>query len=123
MAQETVFDLILMDIQMPEMDGYTATSIIRQDLKLDVPIIAMTAFAFENEREKCLDSGMNDYVSKPIRLANLLDIIHTYSKVTENIIENNSPGKPTRCPTPSSSARPTHDPSWDGATAAARSVC
>ena len=61
------YNLILMDIQMPEMDGYTATQEIRNKLKSDIPIIAMTAHALEGEREKCLSYGMNEYISKPIR--------------------------------------------------------
>lgn len=62
------FDLILMDIQMPEMDGYDATHYIREKLispKNDVPIIAMTAHALTGEAEKCINAGMDDYISKP----------------------------------------------------------
>jgi PAS domain S-box-containing protein len=65
------YDLILMDIEMPEMNGYQATSIIRHDLENDVPIIAMTAHAMAGEQDKCIALGMNDYISKPIN-ANLL---------------------------------------------------
>ena len=61
------YSLILMDIQMPEMDGYTASQEIRNKLKLNIPIIAMTAHALTGEREKCLSFGMNEYISKPIR--------------------------------------------------------
>ena len=68
--------LILMDIQMPEMDGYSATQKIRHELKLNIPIIAMTAHALAGEREKCLSMGMNDYISKPIREAELFKIIN-----------------------------------------------
>lgn len=66
-AGETVYDVILMDIEMPEMNGYEATAAIRHELKSDVPIIAMTAHAMAGEKEKCLEAGMNGYVSKPIR--------------------------------------------------------
>lgn len=65
------YDLILMDIEMPEMNGYETTSIIRHTLKSEVPIIAMTAHAMAGEQDKCLALGMNDYISKPIN-ANLL---------------------------------------------------
>lgn len=69
------YSIVLMDIQMPDMDGYTATTIIRNELKLDVPIIAMTAHAMVGEKEKCLQLGMNDYVSKPIKETVLYNII------------------------------------------------
>jgi len=69
------YSIVLMDIQMPEMDGYTATSIIRNELKSDIPIIAMTAHAMLGEKEKCLQLGMNDYVSKPIKETVLYNII------------------------------------------------
>jgi PAS domain S-box-containing protein len=65
------YDLVLMDIEMPEMNGYVTTSCIRHDLKSDVPIIAMTAHAMAGEQDKCMALGMNDYISKPIN-ANLL---------------------------------------------------
>ncbi|HEX7847762.1 MAG TPA: ATP-binding protein [Chitinophagaceae bacterium] len=69
------YELILMDIQMPEMDGYTTAQAIRNDLKLDTPIIAMTAHAMAGEREKCLGYGMNEYISKPIREVQLRQLI------------------------------------------------
>jgi CheY-like chemotaxis protein len=67
------FDLIFMDIQMPEMDGYDAT---RQIRKMDpsirgVPIVALTANALQGDREKCLSAGMDEYISKPFRLSDL----------------------------------------------------
>ena len=71
------FDLILMDIQMPEMNGYTAAQMIRNELKLSVPIVAMTAHALAGEREKCLSYGMNEYIAKPIKERELYKIIET----------------------------------------------
>jgi signal transduction histidine kinase/FixJ family two-component response regulator len=69
------YDLVLMDIQMPQMDGYTATRHIRSDLKLTVPIIAMTAHAMAGEREKCISNGMNEYIPKPIHEEDLFKLI------------------------------------------------
>lgn len=73
------FSVILMDIQMPEMDGYTATGIIRNELKSEIPIIAMTAHAMTGEKERCLQLGMNDYISKPLKETVLYNIIAQYS--------------------------------------------
>jgi PAS domain S-box-containing protein len=60
------FDIVLMDIEMPEMNGYEATKVLREELNSNVPIIAMTAHAMAGESEKCLKSGMDAYISKPI---------------------------------------------------------
>jgi len=68
-------DLVLMDIQMPQMDGYTATRQIREELGLNIPIIAMTAHAMAGEREKCMSRGMNEYISKPVNEEELFRII------------------------------------------------
>jgi CheY-like chemotaxis protein len=65
--QPPPFDVVFMDLQMPEMDGFTATRLLRLDPRLQkFPIIAMTAHALVEERQRCLDAGMNDHVSKPI---------------------------------------------------------
>ena len=75
------FNLLLMDIQMPEVDGYTATRHIRNILHSDIPIIAMTAHAMAGEREKCLSYGMNEYISKPIREEQLYKLISEFSSI------------------------------------------
>jgi len=74
-------DIILMDIQMPEMDGYEATRLIRefeQEKEDRTPIIAMTAHASEEDREKCLTAGMDDFISKPLRRRDLLNILEKW---------------------------------------------
>lgn len=74
-------DLILMDVMMPEMDGIETTRRIREQLELkDIPIIALTALAMAGDRERCLEAGMNDYMSKPVKLKELLSIIEKYLK-------------------------------------------
>jgi signal transduction histidine kinase/DNA-binding response OmpR family regulator len=78
--QKNSYSIVLMDIQMPDMDGYTATTLIRNELNLDVPIIAMTAHAMVGEKEKCLQLGMNDYVSKPIKETVLYNIIARHAQ-------------------------------------------
>lgn len=65
------YDVILMDINMPELDGYQTTSIIRNELKLETPILAMTALVWDSEVEKCMTAGMNGSVPKPFTLENL----------------------------------------------------
>jgi len=70
------YDLVLMDMEMPVMNGYQATSIIRQVLHNTIPIIAMTANRDAGEKKKCLQLGMNEYISKPIDAAFLFKTIH-----------------------------------------------
>lgn len=73
--QNAPYDLILMDVQMPSMDGLTATRMIRKNLKSNVRIIAMTANAMPEDRQTCLDAGMDDYISKPINIQDLARLI------------------------------------------------
>jgi len=76
-------DLIFMDVQMPEMDGYEATRAIRAlnaERAKTVPIIAMTANVFRDDVEKCLNAGMNDHIAKPIDIKLVIDKIMRYTK-------------------------------------------
>jgi CheY-like chemotaxis protein len=72
-------DLILMDVQMPGMDGLEATQKLRSEHEFkNTPIIALTAFAMQNDRERCLAAGMNEYISKPVNMKSLLKIIQSF---------------------------------------------
>lgn len=82
------YDLVLMDVQMPEMDGLEATEHIRKVMKSNIPIVALSASSFEDELKKCLSFGMNAYIVKPIDIVKLSDIIDTLSK--ENKINTRS---------------------------------
>jgi hypothetical protein len=64
--QEDSFDIVLMDLQMPEMDGFEATQYIRNTLKSNIPVLALSASNYEDEIEKCLKAGMNGCIAKPI---------------------------------------------------------
>ena len=78
-ASEKPYDLILMDVQMPVMDGYEATALIRNNQKLrEIPIIAMTAHAMSGAKAQCLEAGMDDYISKPIDNEDLLNTIRRW---------------------------------------------
>jgi signal transduction histidine kinase/DNA-binding response OmpR family regulator len=81
--QKKDYRLLLMDIQMPLMDGYTTTIKIRNELGMNIPIVAMTAHAMAGEREKCLSYGMSEYISKPIREKELFNLMN-------NILNENS---------------------------------
>jgi PAS domain S-box-containing protein len=76
--EKQTFDIVLMDMQMPEMDGFEATKVIRENEKgsgIQVPIIALTAHAMQGDKERCLACGMNGYVSKPIVMEDLFSVI------------------------------------------------
>lgn len=84
------FDVILMDIQMPEMDGIEATKIIRNEFKLSTPIIALTANAFKTEIEKCKEAGMNDYITKPFDETVLIETIAKQMHKNQDAINTTS---------------------------------
>jgi CheY-like chemotaxis protein len=75
------FDVVLMDVQMPEMDGFETTSAIRvreRDTGKHLPIIAMTAHAMQGDRERCLAAGMDSYIAKPIRARELIELLEKF---------------------------------------------
>lgn len=75
-------DLIFMDVMMPEMDGFETTRRMREKLELDeIPIIGLTALAMPGDRERCIEAGMNDYLSKPIKLQELLQVVKKYQLI------------------------------------------
>jgi CheY-like chemotaxis protein len=76
-ADNSDLDLILMDIQLPDLSGDKATSIIRES-NVDIPIIAQTAHAMVNDRENYIDAGCTDYISKPISIKELFAVISKY---------------------------------------------
>jgi signal transduction histidine kinase/CheY-like chemotaxis protein len=91
--KNTDFSLILMDIQMPEMDGLTATQLIRDlepKLKSQIPIIALTAFAMKGDEETFLQAGMDDYLTKPIRLEALKSALKRWLPLSESIQGNSN---------------------------------
>jgi len=79
-------DLVLLDVQMPVMDGYTTARLMRQSpLRANLPIIAMTAHALKGDREKCIEAGMNDYISKPINKRELLRLVYAWGSRTQAV--------------------------------------
>ncbi len=77
MYKDNEIDLVLMDLQLPIMDGYTATREIKK-INSKIPIIAQTAHVMSGEREKCIEAGCDDYLAKPIRLQILMETLSKY---------------------------------------------
>lgn len=95
LLQQSDYDVVLMDINMPEMDGYEATHIIRNEFpkeKSNIPIIALTAFAFEEE-EKCLAAGMNAIVTKPFKINQLLTVMAKFVETKNALVSAKSDKK------------------------------
>ena len=103
-AAQPQFDAVLMDLQMPVMDGYAATRAIRTELGLaDLPIIAMTANAMASDREACLAAGMNDHIGKPFNLSDLVKLLQT---ITHRSIDTDDT-QPSALAEPGSAPLPT----------------
>ncbi len=102
--ERQVYDVVLMDVQMPEMDGLEATRSLRRDLpEIRQPhVIAMTANAMQGDREMCLAAGMDDYVSKPIRIEELVEALSKSRPLAES-------RKRMHCPYPGPQARTDRD--------------
>ncbi len=108
------YDLVLMDLQMPEMDGFQATAKIRSDPRFaKLPIVAMTAHATMEERQRCLDAGMNDHVSKPIDPDALYATLERWVKPRVHVEVGSAESPPAR-PAPSSSSPPADLPAIEG---------
>ncbi|NYE62564.1 PAS domain S-box-containing protein [Duganella sp. 1224] len=87
------YDLVLMDMQMPVMDGFTATRILRQELQLDLPIIAMTAGVLESERDRSREAGITDFIPKPIEVDEMLAVLKRH-------LPKHAPPPPPSAPAP-----------------------
>ncbi|MBM81084.1 MAG: hypothetical protein CMJ78_10880 [Planctomycetaceae bacterium] len=108
MSSEHDYDIVLMDVQMPELDGLEATGAIReieQTTGKHIPIVAMTAHAMKGDREQCLESGMDGYVAKPIRVPHLLEALAEFFVDANKIVGQESPPVVTT-PTESVPAEP-----------------
>ncbi len=83
MMKKKKFDAVIMDVQLPELDGMEAIRIIRSNPKIsDTPILAVTALAMLGDRDKCLEAGANEYMSKPVKLSELLIIMKKLTGLT-----------------------------------------
>jgi len=83
MATERDFDIILMDVQMPELDGLEATRIIRRSLKTQPVIIAMTANAMKEDKDECMKAGMDDFLGKPVKLEEVVNMLAKWSAISK----------------------------------------
>ena len=99
--RSTRYDLVLMDVQMPEMDGIEATKLARRPgsgvVDPQTPIVALTAHAMAGDRQKCLDAGMNDYLAKPFKASELLEVLERWLPVGPDV-RSTGPSQPRDAP-------------------------
>jgi CheY-like chemotaxis protein/HPt (histidine-containing phosphotransfer) domain-containing protein len=94
--EHEAFDLVFMDVQMPEMDGFEATGHLRADSRWEtLPIIAMTAHSMKGDRERCLTAGMSDYIAKPVSLEVIRTMIEKWVRPTSDRAPRQDGGAPT----------------------------
>lgn len=94
-----LFDAVLMDLQMPEMDGFEATRVLRtMHGPRDLPIIAMTAHAMDSDRQKCLDAGMNDHLAKPVDLDRMVGMLQKWIAPRPQAAASRAGPRPPTCP-------------------------
>ena len=86
------YDIVFMDVQMPEMDGFEATHFIREHLGQQPVIIAMTANAMSEDRENCMQAGMDDYLSKPMKISDIMNVLETWGKKILDKVNNGDNG-------------------------------
>jgi two-component system, sensor histidine kinase and response regulator len=100
-----VFDIVLMDVQMPTLDGYQATMAIRQledPIAANTAIIAMTAHAMRGDAQKCLEAGMNDYISKPLDSTRLVQLVERWGRTRATPLAAGNPAQPSASRDPDS---------------------
>ncbi|WUR13252.1 response regulator [[Empedobacter] haloabium] len=102
-AEPGRYDVVLMDMQMPVMDGFTATSILRKELKLRLPVIAMTAGVLASERDRCVEAGITDFIAKPVVVEEMMAVIERHLPATRRSTTAPAPVAP---PPPADPAEP-----------------
>ena len=80
------YDIVLMDMQMPVMDGFTATAVVRKELKLTLPVIAMTAGVLASERDRCVEAGITDFIAKPVVVEEMMVVIERHLPATRRAV-------------------------------------
>ncbi|UGQ46428.1 response regulator [Massilia endophytica] len=97
-ASPAGYDMILMDMQMPVMDGFTATAMLRRELKLTLPVIAMTAGVLASERDRCVEAGITDFIAKPVVVEEMMSVIQRHLPRPQAAAQNEAGGHSAPAP-------------------------